>query len=163
MEVQKKEAVVQLSTLLDLANLLSEDQKNFLIQNLIKQKNTKKTIHLPLSIFSKELSCLESICKYLRDELNLSFNEMSSILNRKPITLRTSYNKAQKKQPKYLVNIDFQFNIPTQLLSNRKYTTFEVIILYLKDTKKLKISQIAELLNRNYKTIWTTYSRAKKK
>jgi len=42
-------------------------------------------------------------------------------------------------------------------------TIFETIVVYLKDTSELKFKNIAELLNRNYRTIWTVYKRAKKK
>lgn len=163
MDMKKSEAVVQLSTLLDLANLLSEDQKNILIQDLLKKQKTNKKIHLPISIFSTKLGCLETICKYLKENLNISFNEMAELLDRQPITLRTSFNNARKKHPDLFTNFNFNFNIPIFLLKNRKYTTFEIIIIYLKETSQISFKQIAALLSRNYKTIWTTYNRAKKK
>lgn len=163
MDSQQTEVAVQLSTLVDLANLLPKEQKDFLIQELLKKQTTNKNIHIPISIFCKKLSSLETICKYLKEELNLSFKEMSKLLNRKQITLRTSYNKSQKKHPKKFKKFDFSYNVPILILKNRKYTTFELITIHLKDNNKLSLKQISELLNRNYKTIWTTYSRAKKK
>lgn len=163
MNTGKTEVSVKLSTLLDLANLLPDEQKNYLVQNLLKQQNNNKNIHLPASIFSTKLSCLETICKYLREELNLSFAEMATILKRKQITLRTTYNKAKKKHPKKFSSFKFNINIPLNKLTNRKYTTFELLVKYLKEDCKLKTNKIAEITNRNYKTIWTTYSRAKAK
>jgi hypothetical protein len=163
MNTGKTEVSVKLSTLLDLANLLPDDQKNYLVQNLLKQQNNNKNIHLPSTIFSTKLSCLETICKYLREELNLSFAEMSEILKRKQITLRTTYNKAKKKHPKKFSKFNFKINIPLNKITNRKYTTFELLVKYLKEDCKLKTNKIAEITNRNYKTIWTTYSRAKAK
>ncbi|MCK5107106.1 MAG: hypothetical protein KAQ83_00080 [Nanoarchaeota archaeon] len=163
MNAGKTDVVVKLSTLLDLANLLPDDQKNYLIQNLLKQNNQTKNIQLPYSIFSTKLSCLETICKYLKEELNLSFNEMSELLNRKQITLRTTYNKTKQKHPKKFSSFDFQINIPINKLTNRKYTTFELLTIYLKENCNLSLNKIAEITNRNYKTIWTTYSRAKSK
>jgi len=163
MGLQQTEVTVQLSTLLDLANLLSEEQKNILIQDLLKKQTHPQEIHLPLSIFSPSISCLETICKYLKEELDISFKEMAKLLNRKSITLRTSFNNANKKHPKKFTNINFNLNIPISLLGNRKYTTFEIIIRYLKEKKQISLKNIADLLHRNYKTIWTTYSRARKK
>ena len=163
MDMQKTEVAVQLSTLLDLANLLSEEQKNFLIQNLIKKQQDNSKIHLPISIFSSNLSSLETICKYLREELNLPFNEMATLLNRQPITLRTSYNKSKQKHPKKFKNFNFSQNIPISKFKDRKYTTFEIVIIHLKENCNLSLNEIASLTQRNYKTVWTTYSRAKKK
>lgn len=163
MSIPQTEVTVQLSTLLDLANLLSEEQKNILIQDLLKKQTTHQEIHLPLSIFSPSISCLETICKYLREELNISFKDMAKLLNRKPITLRTSFNNANKKHPTKFTNFNFNFNIPISLLSNRKYTTFEIIIIYLKEKKQISLKNISSIFHRNYKTIWTTYSRARKK
>jgi hypothetical protein len=163
MNTGKTEVSVKLSTLLDLANLLPDEQKNYLVQNLLKQQNNHTNIHIPASIFTTNLSCLETICKYLKEELNLSFNEMSQILNREQITLRTTYNKAKTKHPKKFSKFNFQINIPINQLTNRKYTTFELLTIYLKEHCNLSLNKIAEITNRNYKTIWTTYSRAKAK
>lgn len=162
MDTQKTEAVVQFSTIVDLANLLSDEQKNFLIQNLLKQQNDSKKLHIPFSIFSSDLSCLETICKYLREELNISFNEMSVLLNRKPITLRTTYNNAKTKHPERFTNFNFCHNMPISILRNRKYTTFEIAISYLKENG-VSLKDISKIMCRSYKTIWTTYSRSKKK
>ena len=143
MDAGKTEVVVKLSTLLDLANLLPDEQKNYLIQNLLKQQQDNKNIKLPSSIFSTNLSCLETICKYLKEELNLSYNEMSELLNRKSITLRTTYNKSKKKHPKKFLSFDFKVNIPINKLTNRKYTTFELLIIYLKENYNLSLTKIA--------------------
>ena len=77
------ETLVSFSTLLELTNFLTEEQKNILIQHLLKGKT--KDVFLPISIFNEKISCLESISKYLREELNQDFNSIGKIFN---ITLR---------------------------------------------------------------------------
>lgn len=54
-------------------------------------------------------------------------------------------------------------NIPTFIFRDRSLAALESIVVYLKDTHGLTYAQIAKLLNRDDRTIWTTYTRAKKK
>ena len=53
--------------------------------------------------------------------------------------------------------------IPSSIFKNRQLSVLEAITVYLHDKKKMRYSQIARLLNRNDRTIWTAYQRAKKK
>ncbi len=46
---------------------------------------------------------------------------------------------------------------------NDKLGMLEAASLYLKDHLRLSFSEIAKLLKRDYKTIWTSYNKAKKK
>ena len=54
-------------------------------------------------------------------------------------------------------------DIPLEVISNRKLSVLESIVFYLKEEKHLSYRKIASLLNRDDRTIWTCYSRAKKK
>ncbi len=54
-------------------------------------------------------------------------------------------------------------NIPISVLSTKELSSFEAIVKYLHEIKKLKFSQIADLTGRNQKTIWCTYNNSKKK
>ena len=53
--------------------------------------------------------------------------------------------------------------VPLRIFQNRGLAPLEAISEYLKDEKELTYHQIAELLNRDDRTIWTCYNRAKKK
>ena len=55
---------------------------------------------------------------------------------------------------------DQEISIPLSAF-NKKLGMLESSTLYLKDTLKLSFKEIAKLLNRNYKTIWTSYNKAK--
>src|SRR3989338_5808042 len=49
------------------------------ILSLVEEKPVSKEILLPISIFKNEkLSALESICKYLKEELDVGFNKIDS-------------------------------------------------------------------------------------
>ncbi len=54
-------------------------------------------------------------------------------------------------------------DIPLRILQDRTVAVLEAIVEYLKEERDLRYSEIAELLNRDQRTIWTVYSRAKKK
>jgi predicted transcriptional regulator len=54
-------------------------------------------------------------------------------------------------------------DIPLSLFSNRKLGVLEVTVKYLKENQNMKYSEIAKILNRDERTIWTTYSKAVKK
>jgi hypothetical protein len=63
-------------------------------------KDEEKEIVIPVSVFNEKLGMLESASLYLKDELKLSFNDISRLLKRDYKTIWTSYNMAKKKLKK---------------------------------------------------------------
>lgn len=61
----------------------------------------------------------------------------------------------------YIVSMDVQ--IPIDVLSDRSLSVLEVIVEYLHEKKLFSFHQIAILTNRDDRTIWTCYHRAKQK
>lgn len=53
--------------------------------------------------------------------------------------------------------------IPTSIFHNDKLSVLEAIVKYMKEELDFRTIRIAELLNRNEKTIWTTYNKSKGK
>ena len=53
--------------------------------------------------------------------------------------------------------------IPSSIFRDRKLAPLESITEYLKDNLSMSYHEIAVLLNRDDRTIWTCYHRAKKK
>jgi len=74
-------------------------KKHLFVEEEIKKllKKDKEEIVLPVSIFNEKLGMLEAASLYLKDELNLSFNDIAKLLKRDYKTIWTSYNKAKKK------------------------------------------------------------------
>ena len=54
-------------------------------------------------------------------------------------------------------------NIPSNVFRDRSLSVLEVLVEYLKEKQQLSYHEIAELLNRDDRTIWTVYYRAKQK
>ncbi|MBW3014389.1 hypothetical protein KY335_04075 [Candidatus Woesearchaeota archaeon] len=131
---------------------------------LLKELSIKpKEFAIPISAFRAKLSGLEIVVKFLKEESKLSFKKIAQLLNRKPNTIWTTYRNAAKKYPQTLDISDYSYSIPASILKDRKFSVLELIVAHLKDNYELSINEIATLLNRNYQTIRTVYSRYKTK
>jgi hypothetical protein len=53
--------------------------------------------------------------------------------------------------------------IPLSIFSNRNFTVLESLVKYLIDEKNMTNRDIAKLLGKSSKTIWTVHFRVKKK
>lgn len=54
-------------------------------------------------------------------------------------------------------------NIPSSIFLDRRLSALESLVMFLKDEYQFTYAQIARLINRDDRTIWTVYQRAKKK
>ena len=54
-------------------------------------------------------------------------------------------------------------SFPSSVFKDRSLSVLEALSEYLKDKKRLTYHEIAQLLNRDDRTIWTCYKRAKRK
>lgn len=155
---------------------ISHDERfrfvKYLIEELEKDYNLKqeevlnlfnKKILIPVYIFNKQLSSLEAIVKYLKEELDFTFVKIAELLNRDSRTIWTSYDKARKKYPHKFVAEDMNYFIPLDIFRDRKIAVLENIVVYLKKNYDLSFKNIGIILHRNEKTVWTVYNRAMKK
>jgi len=126
-----------------------------------KNSNNPTSITLPVTIFSRELGILESLTKYMKENLGMSYHKIAELLNRNQRTIWTSYNKSIIKQKEIIQVKETEIFLPLSIFIDRKYTPLESIIIFLKKYE-LKYSEIAKLLNRNQKNIWTIYSKIKR-
>ncbi|MEK6910960.1 MAG: LamG-like jellyroll fold domain-containing protein [Nanoarchaeota archaeon] len=157
-EITIKESVPQSEVI----NILFEEiQKKYSItkQELLQIINENINDTIPVSIFTKGLGGLEAVCKYLKENKGLSYVEIARLLNRDQRTIWTAYNKASKK-----ISYSLEINentplLPLSFIGNRDHTIIESSIIYLKE-KGLKYVEIAKLLNRDQRNIWTTYKKA---
>lgn len=131
---------------------------------------TKELVHLlddkdvlvPFSIFTKRLSILEAITKYLKEELQLSFHQIGSLLNRNERNIWHTYSSTKKKHAGRLSIVSSRHFFPLSIFQN-SLSILENLVVYAKDELNLSYHQIAVLTERNDRTIWTMYQRAKKK
>ena len=134
------------------------------ILNILKKREVdRKTKTLPTSIFNnKSLSALETVTKYLKEELNLGYKEIAILLSRNYDPIRITYRNSRKKLPEKLDSSSEQ-NIPIEIFRNKMLSVLENLTTYLKDEMNLTYHEIAVLLKRDDRTIWTVYNRALKK
>jgi len=157
---------------INLKNLNKEELYNEFLDFLKQKYNIKgkeleklpasKEITIPVSIFNETLGPLESIVKYLKENLNLSFEDMAKYLYRTKSLMLLTYKNSNKKF-KNKLDIKSNYSIPISIFSNFKLSVLESIVKYLKETENLSYHNIAVLLKRDDRTIWTIYSRCLKK
>ena len=128
-----------------------------------KEKIERKANVIPICIFDNDkLSALEAVVKYLKENKELRFSVFASLLNRNDRTIWYTYAQSRKKLQKKF-RIIKSYNIPLSIFKNRKFGVLELVSSYLKEEYKLRYSEIAKLLRRDERTIWTAYDRYKKK
>lgn len=133
------------------------------ILSLIEEEPVQEIL-IPNSIFdNEELSCLETIVKYLKEELKLRLHEIALLLNRNDRTIWTTYKIACKKRREKLPLKESKFHIPASIFTDRKFSIFELVVSYLKENFNLRYCEIAALLNRDERNVWAVYNKAKKK
>lgn len=122
---------------------------------------------VPSSIFfDRDLAPLESITEYLKEVKGLTYHEIAVLVGRDDRTIWTCYNRAQKKRalkPKTEMPVEVVVDIPLEMFKNRMLAPLESITAHLKDAAGLSFHEIALLLNRDDRTVWTCYNRMKKK
>ena len=133
------------------------------ILDLIKRIQIKE-LSIPVSVFKvSSLGILEVVVKYLKENLNLRYNEIASLLNRDSRTIWATYRSSNKKYPKKLAYDKSSLLVPVSIFRNRIFAPLESIIAYLKDELDLTYKEISVLLNRDNRNIWTSYHTALKK
>jgi len=67
------------------------------------------------------------------------------------------------KEKKKKIDSDSVIAIPSSIFKDRKLSVLEIISEFLKEQEGLTYHEIAVLLGRDDRTIWTCYKRAKEK
>jgi hypothetical protein len=71
-------------------------------------------------------------------------------------------NPSKDDGPKAIMQQGY-FEIPSFVFRDRSVAVLECMVEYMKDSQGLTFHEIATLLNRDDRTIWTVYRRAKLK
>ena len=122
-----------------------------------------KNIYIPSCIFSQKLSSTETIIKFLKESYDLNFQQIASLLNKKRQSVWRSYKSAAKKHKEALQVTNLFYPIPIHIFKDSKLSLLETLVVFLKDSHKLTFSEISAILMRDQRTVWTSYSRARKK
>jgi DNA-directed RNA polymerase specialized sigma24 family protein len=127
-------------------------------EEIIDMMKLREKSYIPITVFTKKLGGLEAIVKYLKENLNLNYREISKMLSRDERTIWTAYKKSKKKMPEILSVEKTSVVLPIDIFKNRKFTVLEATILYLKE-RGMKFSEIAKLIKRDPRNVQKTYSR----
>ena len=134
------------------------------ILDSIKNQYKRKSSSIPNSIFkNKKLTILEAIVKYLKEEKKLKFTEIGKLLYRDYRVIWKIYSNASKKLKEKLDISDYTYPIPLSIFKERRLSALESVVKFLKENYNLRYHQIAKLLNRDDRTIWTVYNKSIKK
>ncbi len=133
-----------------------------LIDMLKEKREGEVILKVPSSIFKeRSLGILEALTKYLKEELGLSYHQIATLLNRDDRVIWRTYNNTRKKF-KLRFKIDNKaIPIPVSIFTDRKLGVLEAAIKYLREDLKLSYREIGGILNRDNRTIWSSYNRAK--
>jgi len=133
-------------------NLTKEELKELLQQEL----------SFPSEILNKRLTVLESVVKYLKEEKSHSLRKISVALKRDERNIWHIYKKANEKYKERFVITKPEYLVPISVFSNG-LSALESVVVYLREKFELSYHEIAILLKRDDRTIWTVYKRAEKK
>ena len=98
--------------------------------------------------------------RYLKEKQNKKINEIARLLGKNPPAISLAYkNSLTKKFIPKKTNI----HIPlSEFQNNQKLSILEILVQYLRN-KNLGFTEIAKILNRDVRTIWTSFNRGTKK
>src|SRR3989344_5326203 len=80
----------------------------------------EKGIRIPVSIFRRELGSLETIVKYLKENLSLKIKDIAKLTKRDKQTIYKAYSFARKKYPKKFEVEYSRYYFPISILHDRK-------------------------------------------
>ena len=129
----------------------------------LKEISSINEIYIPISIFSKKLSSLESIVKYLRENLELRNIDIAKLTKRDQRVVSTTYRVSLNKYSRNYENLSFKYSFPLSIISNKNYSILENVCNYLHNNLKLSLNEISVLLKRDYQTVWTVLRRYSEK
>jgi len=133
-----------------------------IIEKFEKTLKEKEKVVFPLSLLSKKLSAFETLVKYLVENLIINYSEVGRLLKKDRRVIWTTYKRASSKLEHSFSDKESKYNIPISRLSSKKFSISELIVGYLKDLG-MKNSDIAVIIKRDQRTVWTLYKRYKQK
>lgn len=142
--------------------LSNKEIKKYLAEETIKPAKAI-TITMPATIFNESVSPLEAIVKYLKEVQSMKLVEIAKLTGRDQRAIGVTYKAATKKMPEQFKLEKTRYIIPIEILQDKKLSVAEHLVKHIKETYNLNYHEIALLMKRDDRTIWTLYNRASKK
>jgi hypothetical protein len=138
-------------------------EKGELLPLIEKRKDQLQNSFPTFILRDSKLSSLEAIVKFLRENRKLSYQEIAQLLCRKPATLAVTYSVAKsKKAEAFQSELDIEEEFVPFSAFTAKLSVLESICLHLKSQDK-SYSEIARVLGKDPRTVWTVCKRAQGK
>jgi hypothetical protein len=116
-------------------------------------------LSVPIGLFSdRRLGILETLVKYMKEELGMPYCEIARSLDRDQRTVWATYDKAAKKAPGKLPS-ERGAMIPIEIFKDRTQGVLETLCKYAHEDIGMNHSQIARAIGRDPRTIWTVNNR----
>ena len=96
----------------------------------------KEEILIPISIFTRKLSPLETYTKCLKENFEFDYSKIAELLGRSRKTVWQAYKNSVKKHPAKFKPIETRYVIPASALRNR-LSILEATVVYLKGQFRL--------------------------
>jgi len=157
-EKKKKKILGFLKELKDEGQEISLDELSSLTQELKRESE----VAIPLSLFRSELAPAESLVKYLKENMKMRLSEVAELLKRDDRSIWTTYNNGIKKKQELVIDKREETKIPISVFNDRRLSILESLTTYLRK-EKLSNIEIAEIINRDPRNVFTVYKRALKK
>ena len=110
---------------LELKKIYSDFKQRYKVSALeILDKLEEKEVFIPISIFNERLSALETIVKYLKENVNLKNKEIGKITGRSSKVVWQAYDSSRKKYVK-----KFEFNQYGSGIPGKAFDEFKIIKL----------------------------------
>ncbi len=129
-------------------------------------------LKIPILVLRKKpLTTYEALITFLKDEPALNYHSIAVLLDRDERDARKVYFRAKEKPIKKSKEISdkkiltkySKIKIPILVLRKKPLTTYEALIVHLKDDSALNYHSIAVLLDRDERDARKVYFRAKDK
>ncbi len=144
------------------SRIKSLEEKGLSTDEILTLFLSPDTTSFPPTIFSRKLSPLEAVTKYLHEAIDMDFKAISFQISRSPQALKRAYNNALDKQPTPFKPEQHRHMVPISALK-ANLSILEAVVAYLIDKHSLRYADVAQLLKRDARTVWTVYQRSQEK
>ena len=126
-----------------------------------KKSRGAEEVKVPIDIFRQETGAAESLCKYLKENKGLNFSEIARAINRDPRTVWINYTNAVRKVSDR-IETSSKVLVSTKIFRDRNLSISEALVYYLR-SRGMKNAEVARMLGKDPRNVWTLYSRAVRK
>jgi hypothetical protein len=143
---------------------ISKNRAIFLGGNLRKAISG---ISVPLYLLGdRSLTVLEALIEYLKEHVKLNYRQIGVVLKRDERNIRDIYLHAKEKRLKSKFRAavpEKVIHVPVSIFADRKVSALEALVAHLHVRLGFSYHEIAVMLNRDDRTVWTCYHRFKQK